>query len=65
MNLRTAMPETAALIDALREAFGAEGINASIRKGMQGVPGWFYVCEGGHEVGTPKTNIHAIRSIAR
>lgn len=53
MNLRAEMPETAAFIDALREAFGAEGINANIKKGMAGVPGYFHAKEAGHEVGTP------------
>ena len=53
MNLRDAMPNTAELIDALRESFGAATINASIRKGMAGIPGYFHATENGHEVGTP------------
>lgn len=46
------MPHTAAVIDVLREAFGADGINASIRRGMKGEAGAFWSRENGHEVGT-------------
>lgn len=53
MNLRTEMPATAAFIDALRAEFGKEGIDASIRKGMQGIPGYFHARENGRNVGTP------------
>ena len=53
-NLRTAMPQTAAFIDNLREAFGAECINAVIKAGMQGLP-VFHAKENGIEVGTPLT----------
>ena len=50
--LRESMPETAAFIDACRDAFGADAINTSIRLGMQGYPDWFYAQEGGNEAGT-------------
>lgn len=50
--LRETMPLTAAWIDQLREAFGTESINNSIRLGMQGFPDWFHATEGAHEVGT-------------
>lgn len=53
MNLRAAMPVTAAFIDDLRAAFGAAAINAEIRKGMAGLPGHFHARENGHEAGTP------------
>ncbi len=53
-SLRTQMPETAALIDALRDAFGAEAINPSIKAGMAG-QGGFYARENGIEVGTKPT----------
>lgn len=46
------MPGTAAFIDAMREAFGADMINDQIRKGMKGEP-TFYASENGHELGTP------------
>lgn len=50
--LRTAMPETAAFIDALRDAFGKEHIDAQIKLGMQGAQ-TFFAEEGGQVVGTP------------
>lgn len=50
--MREQMPETAAFIDALREAFGAEAINGQIRRGMKGEP-VFHAREGGFEIGTP------------
>ena len=53
MNLRTEMPTVALWIDSLRSAFGADGIEASIRQGMKGAPGAFYAAENGHTVGTP------------
>lgn len=51
--MREAMPHTAAFIDAVRAAFGAEQINAQIKKGMAGLPGHFHARENGHEAGTP------------
>jgi hypothetical protein len=50
-NLREAMPETTAFIDALRAAFGADAINPSIKAGMNGQP-TFWAQENGIEVGT-------------
>lgn len=50
MNLRSEMPVTAAFIDALRDAFGAEEINAQIRRGMRGET-TFYAKKGGREIG--------------
>lgn len=41
MNLRADYPGHAAFIDSMREAFGKEGIDASIRAGMHGIPGKF------------------------
>ena len=51
LDLREAMPETAALIDRFRDAFGAANINDVIRRGMAGEP-VFYASENGHEIGT-------------
>lgn len=51
MNLRTQMPETAAFVDALRETFGAEGINEHIRAGLRGERNRFHARENGLEVG--------------
>lgn len=49
--LRTAMPATAAFIDAIRDAFGADMINAAIRAGLDG-QATFWARENGQEVGT-------------
>jgi len=48
--LRQSMPETAAFIDSMREAFGAEMINAAIKAGIDGQP-TFYASENGQEIG--------------
>ena len=45
------MPETAAFIDAMRDAFGPENINPSIKAGMDGQP-TFWASENGQEIGT-------------
>lgn len=50
-NLRETMPQVSAFIDDMRAAFGADVINAEIRKGINGVPG-FWASENGVEVGT-------------
>lgn len=52
-SLRDAMPQTATFIDFAREAFGADAINAEIKKGMAGLPGHFHATENGQQVGTP------------
>lgn len=49
--LREAMPITAAFIDDLRDAFGADMINSAIRAGLDGQP-TFWARENGREVGT-------------
>ena len=49
--LRKTMPTVACWIDELRETFGAESINASIRAGIDGQP-TFYARENGQEIGT-------------
>ena len=54
--LRDTMPECAAFIDACREAFGADGINASIKAGMDGQP-TFYASENGRTVGTKSASV--------
>lgn len=48
--LREAMPTVAAWIDELRDAFGADTINAAIRNGMAGGT-HFHADENGHELG--------------
>lgn len=49
--LRHAMPETAAFIDAMRETFGADMINAAMKAGLDGQP-TFWARENGTEIGT-------------
>lgn len=55
-NLRAAMPKTAAWIDALRAAFGADQIDASIRAGMKGGTA-FHASENGHEIGSKDSRV--------
>ncbi len=59
--LRDEMPACAAFIASLREVFGADEINLSIRLGMAGTPNKFHAIEGGREIGTPfdGASIHA------
>lgn len=49
--MREAMPTVAGWIDELREVFGADQINPSIKAGMEGQP-TFWARENGVEVGT-------------
>jgi hypothetical protein len=49
--LRQTMPTTAAWVDELREAFGADAINPAIRNGVAGGAA-FYATEGGHTIGS-------------
>jgi hypothetical protein len=58
------MPATAAFIDAMRAEFGADGINANIKKGMSGLPGYFYASEGGREVGEKANPVPAGKEIS-
>lgn len=51
-GLRETMPEIAAWIDRMRDAFGAEVINEAIRAGLAGEPS-FHALERGVEIGTP------------
>ena len=57
-SLRQDMPVTAAWIDAMREAFGVEHINAQIKKGTAGGQA-FYAVENGIEVGTAFKHVGA------
>ena len=45
------MPAVAAWVDELREAFGADGINAAIRNGVAG-GSQFYAEEAGQVIGS-------------
>jgi len=51
-TMREAMPKAFAFIEDLREAFGADEINAIVKVGLSGVP-VFRAVEAGHEIGTP------------
>jgi len=49
--MRLAMPTVAAFIDELRDAFGSETINPSIKSGIDGQP-TFWASENGNQIGT-------------
>lgn len=49
--LRAKMPEVAAFLDSLREAFGPEVIDQAVRQGMRGEP-TFFAEENGIRIGT-------------
>lgn len=51
-SMRAEMPTVAAFIDSLREAFGADQVDPSIRAGIRGEPNRFWACEAGLELGT-------------
>lgn len=51
-SMREAMPQVAAFVDAMREAFGADQVDPSIRAGMRGEPNRFWAREAGLELGT-------------
>ena len=53
-SMREQMPNVAAFIDKMRDAFGQEHIDQQIRKGMRGEP-VFFARENGHQIGTPVT----------
>lgn len=46
------MPQCHAFIKSMMQAFGADHIKTQIKRGMDGLPG-FYAEENGHRVGTP------------
>lgn len=50
--LRDEMPECARFIDWLRDTFGADQVDPSIKAGMGGVPNKFHAVERGREIGT-------------
>jgi hypothetical protein len=54
-NLRSDMPQTAALVDQLRLQQGGEVVNALLRRAINGESGLFWASENGHEVGTRDT----------
>jgi hypothetical protein len=50
-GLRDSMPNVAAFVDAMRDAFGAEEVNEMIRRGGAGEP-VFFAEEAGQTFGT-------------
>lgn len=56
-SMREQMPQCAAFIDSLRDAFGKEHIDGQIRAGMRGEP-VFYASENGHTLGTKPDQVH-------
>lgn len=50
--MREQMPNVAAFIDQMREVFGRDAVDPSIREGMRGKP-TFWAKENGYEIGTP------------
>jgi hypothetical protein len=60
---RAADQAFAAFIDDLRDVFG-EGINATIKKGVAGIPGCFYYNGPAGEIGTPSLPIAAGKAIS-
>lgn len=60
--LRQTMPRTAEWIDALRQAFGPDAVNAAIRNGLAGGSD-FYASEAGsvigHQLPPPGASFHA------
>lgn len=61
MSLRDTMPDTALLIDSLREAFGPDSIDCSIRRGTKGEANHFHATEGDETCGTAFEKGHAFR----
>lgn len=53
-GMRKEMPDTAAFVDAMRQAFGGDVIDDAIRAGMRGET-TFWASEAGRTVGTPGT----------
>lgn len=51
-GLRAEMPTVAGWVDDLRDAFGKDVIDSSIRFGMRGHAGFFHAIEGEHSIGT-------------
>jgi hypothetical protein len=59
--MRELMPHCAAFIDSMRDAFGAEGIDAEIKR-MQREGTW-YAVESGHVLGNPPREVLVMMGI--
>ncbi|OGB26204.1 MAG: hypothetical protein A3I66_00700 [Burkholderiales bacterium RIFCSPLOWO2_02_FULL_57_36] len=60
VDLRQQMPETAKWVEVKRKEWGAEYVNACIRRSLKGEPGYFYAMEAGHCLGAPFSATHPI-----
>lgn len=60
VDLRQQMPETAKWVEDKRREWGADHVNACIRRALKGEPGLFYALERGHVLGTPFPATHPI-----
>ena len=60
LDLRQQMPETAKWVEARRQEWGADHVNACIRRSLKGEPGFFYALEKGHVLGTPFAFPHPV-----
>lgn len=58
LDLRQQMPETAKWVEDKRQEYGADHVNACIRRALKGEPGLFYAIEAGHVLGTPFPATH-------
>ena len=58
------MPEIAAFVAKLREAFGDEVIDGVVKRGKAGEPD-FFACENGRAVGTATEHVAGRRSDSR
>lgn len=52
-DMRLHMPNTARFVDAKRAEWGADHVNACLKRAMAGEPGEFYAIEKGQIIGTP------------
>ena len=57
-DMRQQMPETAQWVARKRQEYGAEHVNACIKRALKGEPGLFYAFERGHVLGTPFSSTH-------
>ncbi|WPG35146.1 hypothetical protein [Variovorax sp. EBFNA2] len=53
VDMRSAMPKTASMVDMRRAEWGKEYVHAMIKRGVAGEPNCFYAAEAGHTLGTP------------
>ncbi len=59
-SLRERMPQTAKIIDQMRESMGTDVFNEILRKAMSGEPGYFFAQENGFVFGTRDTGTTSV-----